>query len=110
MKRKGRGRQRHNEEDCKTILISVSISSNLLDQRILLCNADLHHLIACFIAALRNLVPHRKVQRKSWYLDIEIAENNRLGGVFETLSQRHNRSERFIEMENMWLQGDIDDR
>ena len=57
------------------IPISVSISSNLVEQPIFLCNADPHYLIASFIAALGNLAFHGKVQMKTLFLDIETAKN-----------------------------------
>ena len=57
----------------KRIHISVSISSNLLEQPILLCNADAHHLAEPFIATLENLASHRKLQMKTLFLDSETA-------------------------------------
>ena len=58
----------------KHIPISISISSNLVEQPIFLCNADPHYLIASFIAALKNLASHSKVQMKTLFLDIETAK------------------------------------
>ena len=57
----------------KHIRISVSISSNLVEQLIFLCNADTHYLVASFIAALEYLASHCKAQLKALFLDIETA-------------------------------------
>ena len=44
----------------KHVLISVSISSNLIPEPIFLCNANPHHLIASFITALEGLATQSK--------------------------------------------------
>jgi len=89
--------------------ISVSISSNLVQQTIFLCNADSHYLVASFIAALEYLASHSKVQMKTLFLDIETAIKNRLDRILETLSQLHNRRGQVIETEDVCFQEDSDD-
>ena len=89
--------------------ISVSISSNLVEEATFLCNADLHYLVASFIAALENLASHSKVQMKTLFFDIDTARKNRPDKILETLSQRHNRRGQVIEAEEVCFQEDSDD-
>ena len=44
----------------KHVPISVSISSNLVEEPIFICNSDPHHLFASFIGALENLASQSK--------------------------------------------------
>ena len=60
----------------KNIPISVSISSNPVEQPIFLCSADPHYLVASSIAALDNLDPRSKVQMKTLFFDIETPRKN----------------------------------
>ena len=77
----------------KHVPISVSISSNLVERPIFLCNSDPHHLVATFIVALENLASQRKAKTKNLFHDIEKAEKSKLSNILEKLSQRHNRRE-----------------
>ena len=92
----------------KHIAISVSISSNLVKQPIVLCSTDPHYLVATFIAALENVAPHCKVQMKTLFLDIETAVKIRMDKILETLSQRNNRRRQVIETEFVCFQEDGD--
>ena len=83
----------------KHVPISVSISSNLVEEPIFLCNSDPHHLVASFIGVLENLASQSKAKMKSLFLNIEATVKNKLGGILEKLTQRHNRRE----------QADLDD-
>ena len=56
----------------KHVLISVSISSNLVEEPSFLCNCDPHHLVASFILALENLASQSKAKRKNLFSDIEL--------------------------------------
>ena len=75
----------------KHIPISVSISSNLVEETFFLCNSDPHHLVVSFIGALENLASQRKAKLKKFFLDIETTINIKLGGILEKFTQRHNR-------------------
>ena len=77
----------------KHVLISVSISSNLLEGPVFLCNSDPHHLVAFFIAALENLASQSKSNIKNLFLDIETTVKIKLGNILEKLTQHHNRRE-----------------
>ena len=83
----------------KHVPISVSISSNLVDEPIFLCNSDLHHLVASFIGALENLAAQSKAKLRNLFLDIETTVKIKLGSILEKLTQCHNRRD----------QADLDD-
>ena len=83
----------------KHVPISVSISSNLVDEPIFLCNCDPHHLVASFVGALENLAAQSKAKMKNLFLDIETTVKIKLGSILEKLTQSHNRRE----------QADLDD-
>ena len=73
--------------------ISVSISSNLVEEPIFICNSDPHHLVASFIGALENLASQSKAKMKNLFFHVEITTKTELGSILEKLSQRHNRRE-----------------
>ena len=75
----------------KHVPLSVSISSNLVEEPIFIWNSDPHHLVASFIGALENLVSQSKARRKNTFLDIEATIKIKLGSILEKLTQRHNR-------------------
>ena len=79
--------------------ISVSISSNLVEEPIFLCNSDPHHFVASFIGVLETLASQRKAKMKKLFLDIETTIKTKLHSILEKLTQRHNRRE----------QADLDD-
>ena len=55
----------------KHVPISVSISSNLVEEPIFLCNSNPHHLVASFIGALQTIASQGKAKMKNLFLDIE---------------------------------------
>ena len=73
--------------------ISVSISSNLVEEPIFLCNSDPHHLVASFIGAHGNLPSQSKTKMTNLFLDIETTVKIKLGNTLKKLTQRHNRRE-----------------
>ena len=77
----------------KHVPIPVSISSNLVERPVFLCNSDPHHLVASFIGALENLASQSKAKMKNLFLDIETTINIKLCNILEKLTQRHNRRE-----------------
>ena len=80
----------------KHIPISVSVSSNLLNEPILLCNSDRHHLATSFIGALENLTLQRTAILKSLFFDIRTTMKIKLDGPLEKLNQRHNRKKQAV--------------
>ena len=83
----------------KHVPVSVSISSNIVEEPFFLCISDPHHLVASFIGVLENLASQSKAKMKNLFLDIETTIKIKLGSIFEKLTQRHNRRE----------QADLDD-
>ena len=76
----------------KHVPISVSISSNLIQEPIFLCSADPHHLVLSFVAALEGLAVQSKAQMKLKFLEVETAIKVKLSAVLEKLNKR--RSEK----------------
>ena len=77
----------------KHVLISVSISSNIVEEPIFLCNPDHLHLVATFIGALESLASQSKAKMENLFRDIEPTIKIKLGNILEKLTQRHNRQE-----------------
>ena len=77
----------------KRVKISVSISSNLVEEPIFLCNSDPHHLVASFIGAPENLASQSKAKLKNLFPDIETTKKSKLGYILEKLTYCHNRRE-----------------
>ena len=77
----------------KHVPISVSISSNLVEEQIFLCSSDRHHLVASFIGVLEKLASQSKAKMKNLFLDIETTIKIKLGSILEKLDLRHNRRE-----------------
>ena len=83
----------------KHVPISVSISSNLVEEPIFLCNSDPQHLVASFIGAIENLASQSKAKMKNLFLHIKTTKKIKPSSILEKLTQRHNRRE----------QADLDD-
>ena len=63
----------------KHVPISVSFSSNLVEQPIFLCNSDSRHLVAYFIIAyLERLASQSIAQLKLLFFDIETKNKIRI--------------------------------
>ena len=75
----------------KHVPISVTISSNLVEEPILHCNSDPHHLVASFIGALEILASQSKARTKNLFLDIEATIKIKLSNILEKFTRRHNR-------------------
>ena len=77
----------------KHIPISVSISSNVVEEPIFFYNSDPHHLFNSFIGAFENLALQSKAVMKILFFDIKTTIKIKLGSILEKLYQRHNRME-----------------
>ena len=77
----------------KNVPVSVSISSNLVEEPVFICNSDPHHLVASFIGALETSASQSKAKMKNLFLDINTTITIKLGNILEKLTQRHNRRE-----------------
>ena len=83
----------------KHVPISVSISSNLVEEPIFLYNSDPHHLVSSFSGTLEGLSSQSKAQMKHLFPVIQTTIKIKLGSILDKLTQRHNRRE----------QADLDD-
>ena len=72
----------------KPIAISVSISSNLIQEPIFLCDPNPSDLVSFFIDVLENLTTQSKPQVKINFVQFETAIKNRLARILEVLKQR----------------------
>ena len=77
----------------KHVTISVSISSNFVEEQVFLCNSDPHHLVASSIAPVENLAFQSKTKMENLLLDIETLIKIKLGSTLEKLTQRQIRRE-----------------
>ena len=73
--------------------ISVSISSNLVEEPIFLHNSDPDHLVSAFIGTPEGLASESKAQMKLLFLDIETTIKIKLGSFLEKLTEGHIRRE-----------------
>ena len=70
----------------KHVPISVSLSSNLVEEPIFLCDSDPYNLLASFIGVLANLASQSKSKMKNLFLDIETTIKIKLGSILEKLT------------------------
>ena len=68
--------------------ISVSISSNLIDEPIFLFNKDPQNLIMDFVSKLELLAEKSKLEMRTKFQDIERAVNERMKKIFDQLNER----------------------
>ena len=71
--------------------ISVSISSNLADDPIFLCDSDPQSLVISFISALEVLADKSKAEMRSKFLSIEQTIQTKVNAIYEKLGNRTNR-------------------
>ena len=81
--------------------ISVSISSNLLQEPIFLCKKDPKTLIVSFVEALEELASKSKAEMLQKYSSIENAIKIRINSIFEKLIERKNESTPMFEFQNI---------
>ena len=91
----------------KHVPMLVSVSSNLIQKPIFLCNSDLRHLVSSSISALEGLATRSKAQMKSRLGEVETAIKIKLSCILEQLNQRHSQGERVIDSDNDEYSNDI---
>ena len=84
----------------KHVTISVSISSNLIPEPILLCNSDPRHLVSFSISALEGLATQSKAQMKFKFIEVETAIKIKLSSILEQLNQKHSQREGVIDFDD----------
>ena len=70
-----------------TTFFPVSISSNLIQEALFLCNPNPRDLVSSFIGASENLATQSKAQTKKNFLQFGTLIKSRLARILETLSQ-----------------------
>ena len=88
----------------KHVPISVSISSNLIETPIFLCNSNPRDLVESFVVALESLAAQSKAQMKLQFLDIETSIKNRPNAIFAVLNERRGPRETVLEFEDECLE------
>ena len=79
--------------------ISVSISSNLLQEPIFLCNRDPKTLIVSFVEASEELASRSKAEMLQKFSSIENAIKNRVSSIFEKLNGRKDENTPMFEFQ-----------
>ena len=79
--------------------ISVSVSSNLLQEPIFPCNKDPETLIVSFIETLEELASKSKAEILQKFSSIENAVKIRVNSIFEKLNARKNGSSSMFEFQ-----------
>ena len=72
----------------KHVPISVSISSNLIDEPIFLYNKDPQKLIIDFVIKLELLAEKSKLEMRTKFQDVERVVNERMSKIFQELNER----------------------
>ena len=90
----------------KHVLISVSISSNLIAEPIFLCNSNPRDLVEWFIDAVERLATQSKAQMKLKNLEIETAIKGELIRTLESLNERRCRNQQVFEFEDHCFEDD----
>ena len=72
----------------ENVPISVSVSSNLIDEPISLNNKDPQNLIIDLVANLEVLAEKSKLEMRTKFQDIEVAVNERKKKSFDELNER----------------------
>ena len=72
----------------KHVPILVSISSNLIDEPIILYNKDPQNLIIDFVSKLELLAEKSKLEMRTKIQGIEVAVNERMKKIFDQLNER----------------------
>ena len=83
----------------KHALISVSTSSNLLQDPIFICNSNPRDLVTSFVNALENLAAQSKPQMRTSFFEIETAIESRLSNLMGLLNERRSRREATFTIE-----------
>ena len=80
--------------------ISVSISSNLIEEHVFLCNTDPKNLIVSFVEALEELANKSKTEMQTKFASIQEIINSRVKAVLEKLNERKGHTTPAFEFED----------
>ena len=94
----------------KHVPISISISSNLIAEPILLCNSNPRDLDESFIDAVESLATQSKIQMKLKFLEKETAIKGKLTRTLESLNERRCRNQRVFEFKDRCFDDDNEEK
>ena len=89
--------------------ISVSISSNLLDEPIFICIENPTELVIAFVDALEKLADKSKLIMNEKFQNITLTVNTRLAAIFEKLNGRNKKKSRVFEYEDECVEDDSEE-
>ena len=84
----------------KHVPISVSISSNLLEKPLFICNSNPHDLVLSFVDALENLAAQSKSQVRMQFLEVEATIKSKLARILEVLNERRSKRDVSFDFED----------
>ena len=84
----------------KHVSISVSVSSNLIEQPIFLCSSNPVALVESFVDALDGLGTQIKAETKLNFLKIEASVRRKVNQIFSARSHRRCRKEPVLKFED----------
>ena len=90
----------------KHVPIFVSISSNLLQEPIFICDSNPRDLVSSFVKALENLEAQSKAQMRMSFLEIETAIKSSLAHEMGLLNERRLRREATFTFEDECCEAD----
>ena len=94
----------------KNVPILVSISSNLIDKPIFLCNSNPRDLVESFIDAVEGLATRSKAQMELKFLEIETAIKSKLTRTLESLNEHRCRNQRVFEFDDHCFKDDNEEK
>ena len=94
----------------KHVPISISISSNLIDKPIFLCNSNPRNLVESFLDTVEGLATQSKAQMKLKFLVIETAIKSKLTRTLESLNEHRCRNQRVFEFEYHCFEDDNEEK
>ena len=80
--------------------ISVSISSNLIEEPVFLCHEDPKNLIVSFVEALEELANKSKTEMQTKFASIQEIINSRVKAIFKKLNEKKGRTTPAFEFED----------
>ena len=80
--------------------ISVSISSNLIDEPVFLCNKDPKALITSFVEAIEDSANKSKTEMRTKFSSIEAIIRARVNAIWENLNKRKDQNASAFECED----------
>ena len=80
--------------------ITVSISSNLIEEPVFLCDKDPKNLIVSFVGALAELANKSKTEMQTKFASIQEIINSRVKSIFEKLNKRKARTTPAFDFED----------